>query len=194
MKRPILLVLFILLGGSSIFAQKVDSSVNKLGVTKNGNGALMSPSNNIMDNLSSSPEFSVLVNAIKTAGLTDTFNGNNAITIFAPTNKAFEKLESGKLDTLLLPVHQGELTNLLQYHAIAGRITSKDIERQIKAGNGQAIFTTLSGGVLKARINENRNIALTDENGDQGVISKFGIPQSNGILHIISSVLTPRLK
>lgn len=194
MKRPILLVLFILLGGSSIFAQKVDSSVNKLGVTKNGNGALMSPSNNIMDNLSSSPEFSVLVNAIKTAGLTDTFNGNNAITIFAPTNKAFEKLESGKLDTLLLPVHQGELTNLLQYHAIAGRITSKDIERQIKAGNGQAIFTTLSGGVLKARINENRNIALTDENGDQGVISKFDIPQSNGILHIISSVLTPRLK
>ncbi len=194
MKRPILLFLFILLNGPLVFAQKVDSSANKLGVIKNGDGALMSPSNNIMGNLSSSPNFSVLVNAIKAAGLTDTFNSNSPITIFAPANKAFEKLQSGKLDTLLLPAHQTELTNLLRYHAVAGRITSKDIQRQIKAGNGQATFTTLSGGVLTARINENRNIALTDENGGQSVISKFDIQQSNGMLQVITSVLTPRLK
>jgi uncharacterized surface protein with fasciclin (FAS1) repeats len=193
MKR-LFLFLFILLNTSLVFAQKADSSAKKSGSIRNIDGTLMKPSNNILVNLSSSPNFSTLVSAIKTANLADTFGGNSPITVFAPVNKAFDKLASGRLDTLLLPAHKTELTNLLTYHAVAGRITSKDIEKQIKAGNGQATFTTLSGGVLTAKINENRNIVLTDENGGQSVISRFDIQQNNGILHIITSVLIPHAK
>src|ERR1700733_14182456 len=155
-KQAIFLILFSLTT-VFVFAQKPDSSISKPGKIKNVEGTSMSSSNNIIVNISSASNFSVLANAIQAAGLTDTFNSGNPITIFAPDNKAFEKLPSGRLDSLLLPAHKTELTNLLSYHAITGKITSKDIERQIKAGNGQATFTTLSGSILIARINENRN-------------------------------------
>jgi uncharacterized surface protein with fasciclin (FAS1) repeats len=192
-KKAIFLILF-LLNTAFVFAQKPDSSVIKPGKIKNVEGASMSSSNNIVVNISSASNFSVLANVIQVAGLTDTFNSGNPITIFAPDNKAFEKLPVGKLDSLLLPAHKTELTNLLLYHAISVKITSKDIERQIKAGNGQATFTTLSGGILTARINENRNIVLTDESGTQSVISLLDIQQSNGVLFVVTSVLMARTK
>jgi uncharacterized surface protein with fasciclin (FAS1) repeats len=193
--KPLALFLFILLNGSLVFAQKTDSSANRSVTIKSVSGTTMSPSNTIMDNLSSAPDFSILVNAIKTADLVASFNGGTSpITIFAPTDKAFAKLAYGQLDSLLLPAHKAELVNLLMYHAIAGKVTSKDIDRQIKAGNGQVTLTTLAGGVLMARINEDRNIVLTDENGGQSVISRFNLQQSNGIMHIITVVLVPHSK
>ena len=155
-------------------------------------GALMRPSSNIVTNISASPGFSILANLIQAAGLIDTYTRNGPVTVFAPDNKAFEKLPTGQIDTLLLSAHKGELIKLLNYHVISGKLTAKDIERQIKAGNGQAILTTLSGNTLTARINENRNIVLTDENGRQSVVSLLDIQQSNGILHIISMVLMPK--
>jgi uncharacterized surface protein with fasciclin (FAS1) repeats len=192
-KQAIFLILF-LLNTAFVFAQKPDSSATKPGKIKNIEGASMSSSNNIIVNISSASSFSALTNAIQVAGLTDTFNSSNPITFFAPDNKAFEKLPSGELDSLLLLAHKTELTNLLLYHVIPGKITSKDIERQIKAGNGQATFTTSSGGILTARINESRNIVLTDESGTQSVVSLLDIQQSNGILFVITSVLRPRAK
>lgn len=147
-----------------------------------------------MTNLSLSADFSILVNAIKTAELTEKFNSNDPITLFAPSNKAFEKLPAGILDTLLLPTHKTELANLIFYHVVAGIITSKDLEKRIKAGNGRATLTTLTGGTVTASINENRNIVLTDESGLQSVISHFDIKQSNGSLDVITSVLSPHSK
>jgi uncharacterized surface protein with fasciclin (FAS1) repeats len=194
MIKPAIFLILFSLTTVFVFAQKPDSSVNKPGKIKNVEGVSMSSSNNIIVNISSASNFSVLANAIQAAGLTDTFNSGNPITIFAPDNKAFEKLPSGRLDSLLLPAHKTELTNLLSYHAITGKITSKDIERQIKAGNGQATFTTLSGSILTARINKNRNIILTDDSGAQSVISVLDVQQSNGILFVIMSVLMPRAK
>lgn len=191
--KKFILILFIIINGVWASAQKTDSSVSRSVSIKNSVLA-MSPSNNILDNLSSSPDFSILVNAIKTADLANTFNGASPITIFAPTDKAFAKLAYGQLDTLLQPAHKAELVNLLMYHAVAGKITSKDLDRQIKAGNGQATLTTLAGGILTARVNENRNIVLTDENGGQSAISRFDIQQSNGIMHIITVVLVPYSK
>ena len=191
MKR-LIIFLFILVNSSLVFAQRNDSTVIKPGKTRNIEGAVINQSNNIVTNMSSSPNFSTFANAIKTAGLTDTFAGSGVITVFAPTNKAFEKLAPGQLDSLLLPVHNKELSKLLLYHAIAGRVTSKDIERQIIAAGGQTTLITLSGGVLTARINENRNIVLTDENGNQSMVSKFDILQSNGILDIVTTVLIPK--
>jgi len=148
----------------------------------------------LIENLSASNEFSILVKAIKADSLTHLFDGSSPITVFAPTNKAFEKLPAGKLDSLLQPAHKNELESLIKYHCVAGMVSSKDIAKQIKAGNGQATLTTLSGSILTARINENRNIVLTDENGGQSVISQFDIKQNNGILHIVTAVLIPKSK
>jgi uncharacterized surface protein with fasciclin (FAS1) repeats len=192
--KKIVLICLILFNNSFVFAQKADTNTNKLIVTKVAGGAAMSSSKNLIENLSASNEFSILVKAIKADSLTHLFDGNFPITVFAPTNKAFEKLSAGKLDTLLLPVHKKELENLVMYHCVAGIISSKDIAKQIKAGNGQATLTTLSGGVLTARINENRNIVLTDENGGQSVISQFDIKQNDGILHMVTAVLIPKSK
>ena len=190
--NKLLLFLLIALNSSLAFAQKADSSVNKPGKVRNIDGALMSQSKTILENISASSNFSTLTSIMKTADSTNTFSGNNPVTIFAPGNKAFEKLPFGQLDTLLLPAHKAQLTTLLNYHAVAGKITSKEILRQIKAGNGQATFTTLSGKTLTARINENRNIVLTDENGGQSIVSRLDIQQSNGVLHVVTQVLMPK--
>jgi uncharacterized surface protein with fasciclin (FAS1) repeats len=188
--NKLVLFLFIVFNSSLVFAQKTDSLINKPRKARNVDGTLMSPSKTIQDNISASPNFSSLASIIQ-ADTTNTYNGN-PITVFVPDNKAFSKLPDGTIDTLLLPAHKAELINLLKYHAIAGKITSKDIERQIKTGNGQATFTTLSGGTLTAKINESRNIVLTDENGGQSVISRLDIQQSNGILYVITQVLLPK--
>jgi uncharacterized surface protein with fasciclin (FAS1) repeats len=186
---------FLFINGSFAFAQKTDTiAVHKSGKIRNVYGAAMTSSNDILTNISSSSGFTILTNVIKVSSLTDTFNGNIPITVFAPPNKAFEKFSPGKLDSLLLPAHKTELISLLTYHVIAGKITSKDIENQIKVNNGKAAFTTLSGSTLTARINENRNIILTDENGGQSVISVFDISQSNGIMHIVTALLIPKKK
>jgi len=150
----------------------------------------MNPSKSIQENILASPNFSTL-SSIMREDTTNIFSGT-PITVFAPDNKAFSRLPAGTVDTLLLPVHKPDLLNLLKYHAVAGKITSNDIERQIKAGNGRATFTTLSGRTLTAKINENRNIVLTDENGGQSVISRLDVQQSNGILYVITQVLLPK--
>lgn len=175
-----------------VIAQKQDSLPGKPGKARNIDGVLMTPAKTIAGNLSVSPGFSTLSTLIKTADSTNTFSGNTAVTLFAPNNKAFEMLPSGRIDTLLLPAHKAELASLLNYHALAGRVTANDLQRQIKAGNGQAILTTLSGATLTARINENRNIVLTDENGRQSIVSQFDVQQSNGILHVVTQVLMPK--
>ena len=188
--NKLFLFLLIVFNSSLVFAQKTDSTTSRPGKARNVDGSIMNPSKTIQENISASSNFSTLTSIIL-ADTTNTFNGN-PITVFAPDNKAFSKLPIGTVDTLLSPNHKSDLLNLLKYHAIAGRVTSKDIERQIKAGNGQATFTTLSGRTLTAKINENRNIVLTDENGGQSVLSRLDIPQSNGILYIVTQVLLPK--
>lgn len=190
--NKLLLLLCIWLNTSAAFAQKADSSVTRPAKARNVDGSLMSPSKTIPENISVSANFSTLASIIK-ADSTNTFVSNTSITIFAPDNKAFSKLPEGTIDTLLLPAHKAQLVALIKYHAVDGRVTSKDIERQIKAGNGQATLTTLSGEKLIARINENRNIVLTDQNGSQGILSRLDIAQSNGILHVITKVLMPNI-
>jgi uncharacterized surface protein with fasciclin (FAS1) repeats len=146
-----------------------------------------------MDNISASPEFTTVTRAINAAGLSGELK-NETLTFFAPANKAFDKLPPGTLDTLLLPAHKTDLINLVNYHIMPGRLTSKDIERQIRLGNGQATLVTLSGGKLTARINENRNIVLSDENGGESIVARLDIDQGNGMLFIVNTVLIPKPK
>ena len=187
-KRSVFLICLLFITAFS-FAQKSDSTGKLIKI--NNEGSFM---NNIMANISSSPNFSVLTSAIKVAELTDTFSATSPVTLFAPDNKAFEKLAPGILDTLLLSSHKAELMSLILHHAVSGKITSKDIDRQIKSGNGRAIFTTLAGDTLTAQINENRNIVFMDGSGNQSVVTRFDIQQSNGILYVITSVLMPVMK
>lgn len=191
MKR--LITILLLFNVSLAFAQKADSVSTKTARAKNVDGTLMSSSKDLIDNLSASPLFTTLVKAINAAGLTENLK-TGTITFFAPANQAFEKLPPGVLDTLLLPAHKAALMNMVNYHAVQGKITSRDIERQIKAGNGQATFTTLAGSTLTARINENRNIILTDENGGQSIVTRLDIEQSNGMLFVVTAVLLPGAK
>lgn len=188
--NKLLLLLLIIFNSSLAFAQKTDSTAIKPIKAKNVNGSIMSPSKTIQENIAASPDFSTLKYII-VADTTNTLSGN-PITVFAPDNQAFSRLPVGTIDTLLLPTHKSDLINLIKYHAIAGKVTSGDIERQIKAGNGLAKFTTLSGKTLTAKINENRNIVLTDENGDQSIISRLDVQQSNGILFVVTQVLLPK--
>jgi len=194
-------VILLVLNSALVFSQTTtlanpveDTVKAKWGKVKIVDGTKMTSSNDIIENIAQSQEYTTLVSVIEDAGLTETFKSKGPITVFAPTNKAFEKLPAGELDTLIKPNHKDELSYLLTYHAIAGRVTAHDIERKINANNGEATFTTLAGTKLTAKIDENRNIVLIDENGGQSIISKFDIPQSNGILHIVTSVLVPKAK
>jgi uncharacterized surface protein with fasciclin (FAS1) repeats len=200
MKKWVVLVLLIL-NSAIVFSQKlsgqttvIDSVKSKLGKTKIVEGAPMLSSNDIVENITLSKNYSILLKAIDDAGLTETFKSKGPITIFAPDNQAFGKLTPGRLDSLLLPGHKDDLSYLLTYHAIAGRLTAKEISRKINSSNGLAVFTTIAGSRLTAKIDSNRNIVLIDENGGLSVISRFDIPQSNGMLHAVNAVLVPKVK
>jgi len=172
----------------------VDSLKTIFSKVKTVDGVQMLSTNDIIENISLSKKHSILLKALDYAGLIETFKSKGPITIFAPDNQAFEKISSGKLDSLLKPANKFELSYILTYHAIAGRITTKDIAKKIKINNGGVTFTTISGGKLVAKIDSNRNIILIDENGGKSIIQHFDIPQSNGMLHTINAVLMPKPK
>lgn len=183
----------------AVYAQKADSAkvalIKPKGVkTTVVNGTSMQADHNIIQNVSKSRDYSTLINAIKTAGLTLTFESKGPITIFAPTNTAFAKLPAGKLDTLLMPDHKLELSSLVTYHAIAGKVSAKDILHNIREHKGVANYVTLAGSKLAATIDANRNIVLTDETGGQCVISQFDVEQSNGMLHVVTGVFVPKVR
>jgi len=195
-------ILLFAISAHSVFAQSapknepavIDSVKAKWGKVKNVNGVAMISSNNIIENITLSKEYSTLVTAIEDAGLTETFKSKGPITFFAPTNQAFEKLPAGELDTLLKPNHKLDLNYLITSHAIVGKLSVKDIQHKINSNNGEATFRTIAGTTLTARIDSNRNIVLIDDNGGQSIISKFDIQQSNGMLHIVNAVLVPKTK
>jgi uncharacterized surface protein with fasciclin (FAS1) repeats len=184
--KKLALLCFLLLSSCLLFAQ--NSTVK----TRVVNGYLMSSAKNVMQNIDSAKELSTFASAIKAAGLTDTFASAGPVTVLAPTNAAFAKLPAGTLDTLFVPTHLQALKNLILNHVIAGSLTAKDIAKQIRLNNGQAMFITLSGVKLNAVIDANRNIVLTDENGGKSIIATFDITQSNDILDIITAVLLPK--
>ena len=132
---------------------------------------------------------SIFINAIASSDLSNIYNGNAPLTIFIPDNTAFQKLPAGAMDSLLKPENKAILTALLGNHIIKGVFTAKNIAKQINLNSGKAAFTTLAGTKLTATIDANRNIVLTDENGNQTIIKVFDIKQDNKILFIVNSVI-----
>ncbi|HCL60868.1 MAG TPA: fasciclin, partial [Rhizobiales bacterium] len=101
-------------------------------------GAPMYPSKDIIDNAVNSKDHTTLVAAVKAADLVDTLSGKGPFTVFAPTNEAFAKLPAGTVDTLLKPENKGQLTQVLTYHVVPGRITANDLMEMVKKGGGKA--------------------------------------------------------
>jgi uncharacterized surface protein with fasciclin (FAS1) repeats len=153
-------------------------------------GAAMYPTKNIVENAVNSKDHTTLVAAVKAAGLVETLSGPGPFTVFAPTNAAFAKLPAGTVETLVKPENKGTLTSILTYHVVSGRMTGMDIAKAIKAGGGTATLTTVNGGTLTAKM-MGKTVMLTDAKGGMAHVTIGNVMQSNGVIHVIDSVLLP---
>jgi uncharacterized surface protein with fasciclin (FAS1) repeats len=153
-------------------------------------GAAMFPSKNIVQNAVNSKDHTTLVAAVKAAGLVDTLSGPGPFTVFAPTNEAFDKLPAGTVATLVKPENKATLVKILTYHVIAGRLDSKAIAAQIAAGGGKATLKTVQGEDLTATMDGDK-LVLTDAKGGKSTVTIANVYQSNGIIHVVDTVLMP---
>lgn len=144
----------------------------------------------IVDVAVGSKDHSTLVAAVKAAGLVGTLNSAGPFTVFAPVNAAFAKLPAGTVETLLKPENKALLTSILTYHVVAGNIDAAAVVAAIKEGNGKATLQTVSGRKLVAAI-ENGKVVLTDEKGGKSVVIATDLKGSNGIIHVIDTVVMP---
>lgn len=154
-------------------------------------GAPMYPSKNIIENAVNSKDHTTLVAAVKAAGLVETLSGPGPFTVFAPTNKAFDKLPKGTVETLLKPENKGTLTGILTYHVVAGKVSAADLVKMIKSMGGKAMVKTVAGGELTASM-KGKNVILTDAKGGTAMVTIADVNQSNGVIHVIDSVLLPQ--
>jgi uncharacterized surface protein with fasciclin (FAS1) repeats len=154
-------------------------------------GQEMYPTKDIIDNAVNSKDHTTLVAAVKAVGLVDTLKGAGPFTVFAPTNEAFEKLPAGTVETLLKPENKATLTKVLTYHVVAGKISATDLKKMIKDGNGTAELATVEGGKLWATVHDGQHIMLKDEKGGTALVTIPNVFQSNGVIHVIDSVVMP---
>lgn len=137
------------------------------------------------------PDFSTLVSAVQAADLVSTLNGAGPFTVFAPTNAAFAKVPTATLEGLLAPAGKADLTKILTYHVVPGRVDAATLTQQIQAGNGTATLTTVEGGTLTARVGAGGSVTLTDEAGNVSTVTQTDIAASNGVIHAIDTVVMP---
>ena len=154
-------------------------------------GAPMYPSKNIVQNAVNSKDHTTLVAAVKAAGLVDTLEGAGPFTVFAPTNAAFAKLPAGTVDTLLKPENRATLTKVLTYHVVPGRLTAVSLMKAIKDGEGEAHLKTVAGEDLAVKQASPGKLTVTDAKGDVANVTIADVLQSNGVIHVIDTVLLP---
>jgi uncharacterized surface protein with fasciclin (FAS1) repeats len=153
-------------------------------------GAPMYPSKNIIQNAINSKDHTTLVAAVKAAGLVDTLQGKGPFTVFAPVNDAFAKLPDGTVDTLLKPENKDQLTKVLTYHVVPGRLTAKDLMAATKKNGGKATYKTVEGEELTFQVKDGE-IWVWDAKGGSAKITIKNVMQSNGVIHVIDTVLLP---
>lgn len=154
-------------------------------------GAPMYPSKNIVENAVNSKDHTTLVAAVKAAGLVETLQSAGPFTVFAPTNKAFDKLPAGTVETLVKPENKKMLTTILTYHVVPGKWSAADLMGKIKEGDGKATLTTVQGGTLTAWM-KGKAVWITDEKGGMAKVTTADVNQSNGVIHVIDTVLMPK--
>lgn len=172
-------------GINNVSAQMMNDSNPMVG------GAAMYKTKDIVDNAVNSKDHTTLVAAVKAAGLVETLKSKGPFTVFAPVNSAFESLPAGTVETLLKPENKDMLTKVLTYHVVAGNMDSKKIAKAIKKGKGMATFKTVSGGTLTAKM-DGSSLILTDEKGGMSKVTIADVKQSNGVIHVVDTVLLPK--
>ena len=153
-------------------------------------GAAMFANKTIVANAVNSRDHTTLVAAVKAAGLVDTLSGPGPYTVFAPTNAAFAKLPAGTVDTLVKPENKAMLTGILTYHVLPGRITAEMIAANARAHNGRATYRTVQGEPLTFMRSGN-GWSIMDAKGGHAMIAIPNVMQSNGVIHVIDTVLMP---
>jgi uncharacterized surface protein with fasciclin (FAS1) repeats len=153
-------------------------------------GAPMYATKTIVDNAVNSKDHTTLVAAVKAAGLVETLSGPGPFTVFAPTNAAFAKLPAGTVETLVKPENKATLTQILTYHVVAGKMSAKDLAAKAKANGGKAMLTTVQGEPLTVS-KGSQGWMLTDAKGGTSNITIADVNQSNGVIHVIDTVVMP---
>ncbi|WP_084572727.1 fasciclin domain-containing protein [Methylocapsa aurea] len=155
-------------------------------------GAPMYPSKTIVENAVNSKDHTILAAALKAADLVDTLQGAGPFTVFAPVNKAFEKLPKGMLDNLLKPENKAALTGVLSYHVVPGKYSVADFVAAVKKAGGKAVFTTIEGEDLTVEQN-GRKLEVIDARGGKAIVTIPDVNQKNGVIHVVDSVLSPKI-
>jgi uncharacterized surface protein with fasciclin (FAS1) repeats len=158
--------------------------------TKMVGGAEMYPTKNIIENAVNSKDHTTLVAAVKAADLVETLSGKGPFTVFAPVNKAFDALPKGTVESLLKPENKAKLQAVLTYHVIPGKLNAKDVLDAIKKGNGKTELKTVNGSVLTFML-KNGEVKVKDAAGNVATVTIADVNQSNGVIHVIDTVLLP---
>lgn len=153
-------------------------------------GAAMYSNKDIIDNAVNSADHTTLVAAVKAAGLVETLKGKGPFTVFAPTNAAFDKLPAGTVETLVKPENKEMLTRILTYHVVAGKYDAKKLMKLVQKGGGSASLKTVSGGTLTAMMSGD-TLVLRDEKGNTSNVTVADVRQSNGVIHVVDTVVMP---
>ena len=135
-------------------------------------------------------DFSTLVTALKAADLVGALSGDGPFTVFAPNNAAFAKIDSETLNSLLEPENVKALSNILTYHVVTGKLVASDVVAALKKGNGSVELTALNGQVITV-VQKDEKIWLKDSKGNYSEISATDVMGSNGVIHVINSVVMP---
>ena len=185
---------FALIAGAALLAVAAAATVPLHAETEKTvmvGGAPMYPSKNIVQNAVNSKDHTTLVAAVKAAGLVDTLSSPGPFTVFAPVNAAFAKLPAGTVDNLLKPENKATLTKVLTYHVVPGRMTAVNLMKAVKDGEGEAKLTTVAGEEIIVKQAGPGKLTVTDSKGDVAMVTIADVLQSNGVIHVIDTVLLP---
>ncbi len=187
---------FVLIAAAAAFALAAGAAVSASAATMsektvNVGGAPMYPSKNIIQNAVNSKDHTTLVAAVKAAGLVDTLQGPGPFTVFAPTNEAFAKLPAGTVENLLKPENKATLVKVLTYHVVPGRMTAVNLMKAVKDGEGTAKLKTVAGEDIWIKQAGPGKLTITDSKGDVAMVTIADVLQSNGVIHVIDTVLLP---
>jgi len=188
----------LLMGTALASAQTMNSGSMKSGSMKHESmgktvmvgGAPMYPNKTIVQNASKAKNLTTLVSAVKAAGLVDTLSGSGPFTVFAPTNAAFNKVPKKTLNSLMQPSMKSDLTKILTYHVVPGRLTAAELKKKIHEGHGSANLKTVEGEVLTVKMSHG-HIVVFDKQGGEARVTKANVMQSNGVVHVVNAVLMP---
>ena len=154
-------------------------------------GVAMIPTDTIVVNAAKAPNLTTLVSAVQAAGLAETLGGTGPFTVFAPDNAAFEKIPAATRTSLLAPAGKADLTKILTYHVVPGRLTAADLAAQAQANGGKLALTTVEGATLTVNVNADGSVTLTDAKGGTSRVTQADVMQSNGVVHVIDTVVMP---